>query len=73
MMQWQMLQQLVLQSRDDYAGVFWGVSRYVIPILALWILVHCAKPLISFRREPELWAWLKFGDGTPVAVTTGKT
>ena len=52
MMQWQMLQQLVLQSRDDYAGVFWGVSRYVIPILALWILVHCAKPLISFRREP---------------------
>ena len=60
---------LIQQSRETYAAVFWAVSRYLVPALGAWLLLHCARPLISFRREPEIWAWLKFTDGTQVAVT----
>ncbi len=60
---------LVLASRDTYAAVFLAISRYLVPGLGLWLLLHCARPLISFRREPEIWAWLKFSDGSQVAVT----
>ena len=60
---------MVLQSRDTYAAVFQAVSRFLVPGLGLWLLLHCARPLISFRREPEIWAWLKFTDGSQVAVT----
>ena len=65
----QTLLSLVQQSRETYAAVFWAVSRYLVPALGAWLLLHCARPLISFRREPEIWAWLKFTDGTQVAVT----
>lgn len=65
----QTLLNLVQQSRETYAAVFWAVSRYLVPALGAWLLLHCARPLISFRREPEIWAWLKFSDGTQVAVT----
>ncbi len=60
---------LVLASRDTYAAVFLAISRYFVPALGLWLLLHCARPLIFFRREPEIWAWLKFSDGSQVAVT----
>ena len=65
----QTLLNLVQQSRETYAAVFLAVSRYLVPTLGAWLLLHCARPLISFRREPEIWAWLKFSDGTQVAVT----
>ncbi|MCI6297689.1 MAG: FtsW/RodA/SpoVE family cell cycle protein [Clostridiales bacterium] len=65
----QTLLNLVQQSRETYAAVFLAVSRYLVPALGVWLLLHCARPLISFRREPEIWAWLKFTDGTRVAVT----
>ena len=65
----QTLPNLVQQSRETYAAVFLAVSRYLVPALGAWLLLHCARPLISFRREPEIWAWLKFTDGTQVAVT----
>ena len=65
----QTLLNLVQQSRETYAAVFLAVSRYLVPALGVWLLLHCARPLISFRREPEIWAWLKFTDSTQVAVT----
>ena len=69
MQDFQTLLNLVQQSRETYAAVFLAVSRYLVPALGVWLLLHCARPLISFRREPEIWAWLKFTDGTQVAVT----
>ncbi len=65
----QTLLNLVQQSRETYAAVFLALTRYLVPALGAWLLLHCARPLISFRREPEIWAWLKFTDGTQVAVT----
>ena len=69
MQDFQTLLNLVQQSRETYAAVFLAISRYLVPALGAWLLLHCARPLISFRREPEIWAWLKFTDGTQVAVT----
>ena len=69
MAQFQEILTLVAQSKETYAAVFLAISRYLIPALGLWLLLHCARPLISFRREPEIWAWLKFTDGSQVAVT----
>ncbi len=69
MNQLQQILTLVQASRETYAAVFLAVSRYLIPALGMWLLLHCARPLISFRREPEIWAWLRFSDGSQVAVT----
>ena len=33
------------------------------------LLWRCAKPLLSFRREPEIWAWLRLMDGNSLPVT----
>lgn len=60
---------IIAKSRQLYADVFVAVSRYLLPALAAWLLIHCARPLLFFRREPEIWAWLKFTDGSQVAVT----
>ena len=60
---------MVSQSREVYADVFVAVARYIVPVLAAWLLFHCARPLLSFRREPEIWAWLKFSDGSQIPVT----
>ena len=43
---------MVSQSREVYADVFVAVARYIVPALAAWLLLHCARPLLSFRREP---------------------
>ena len=43
--------------------------RYLFPVLALGILVRCAVSLLTFRREPEVWAWLTTPDGTHIPVT----
>lgn len=60
---------LFMDSRDTYVGVFIGMARYLVPGLMLILLFRCALPLITFRREPEIWAWLKMSDGTQVPIT----
>lgn len=52
-----------------YANVFIATMRYAAPILALLILLRSALPLVRFRREPEIWAWLRMSDGEKVAIT----
>ena len=52
-----------------YMNVYIAMLRYVAPILALLILLRAALPLIRFRREPEIWAWIKMSDGEKVAIT----
>ena len=47
----QTLLNLVQQSRETYAAVFLAVSRYLVPALGAWLLLHCARPLISFRES----------------------
>lgn len=54
---------------DTYSAVFTGFFRYAAPILVLLLLYRCGKPLLTFRQEPEIWAWLCFADGKKVPVT----
>ncbi len=51
-----------------YAHVFNGLMRYIAPALVLLLLLRCAGPLLRFRREPEIWAWLMLPNGKRLPV-----
>ncbi|MBR4056514.1 MAG: FtsW/RodA/SpoVE family cell cycle protein [Oscillospiraceae bacterium] len=44
----------------------WGfvsVTRFCVPLLALWILLRCARSMLRMRYEPEVWGYLKLPNG----------
>ncbi len=51
------------------AQAFGAVWKYIAPVIALVILWRCARPLLGFRQEPEIWAWLQMNDGQQLPVT----
>ena len=55
--------------QQTYADVYIGMIRYGAPILTAILLLRCFIPLLTFRREPEIWAWLTMPDGEKVPVT----
>ena len=59
----------LLGAEPTYLYVFIGVLRYAAPLLAALLLFRCIKPLMTFRREPEIWAWLCLTDGTKLPIT----
>ena len=63
-----MLENLQL-SRELLAGEYVGFLRLALPVLAVLLLLRCTLPLLTFRREPEIWAWLNMADGTQVPIT----
>ncbi len=52
-----------------YLNVYQAVLRYLMPVLAAILLLRTARPLLSFRREPEIWAWLVLESGKRLAIT----
>ena len=52
-----------------YWNVYIGLTRYIAPVLVALLLLRSCKPLLTFRREPEIWAWLMFADGKKVPIT----
>ncbi len=52
-----------------YANVFYAVMRYGAPVLAFILLLRCALPLLTYRREPEIWAWLVLPSGERLPIT----
>ena len=56
-------------ARDTYLFVYIGIMRYLAPALAFLLLLRCGKPLLTFRREPEIWAWLCLEDGRKLPIT----
>ena len=61
--------QELLASREVLAMEYVGFARIAMPFLALLLLLRCTLPLLTFRREPEIWAWLNMADGTQVPIT----
>ena len=59
----------LLNADAAYINVFVAVLRWAAPILAAILLFRCIKPLLSFRREPEIWAWLCLADGNKLPIT----
>ena len=50
-------------------SVYRGALRLVLPALALLIVIRSARSLLGFRREPEVWAWLRLSTGELLPVT----
>ncbi len=57
------------QLEDMYVHVFQAVVRYLIPLLAAVLVCRTVKPLLTFRREPEIWAWLCLTNGKRLPIT----
>ena len=51
------------------ASEYVGFLRIAVPFLTLFLLLRCCMPLLTFRREPEIWAWLNLADGTQIPIT----
>ncbi len=60
---------VLFNAEPVYMNVFTACLRYVAPVLALVLLFRCVKPLMTFRREPEIWAWLCLTDDRKLPVT----
>ena len=59
----------LINTEPTYIFVYIGFLRYIAPVLAVILLFRCIKPLLTFRREPEIWAWLCLSDGTKLPIT----
>lgn len=46
-----------------------GFLRWAVPVLTAILLLRCILPLLTFRREPEIWAWLNMATGQQVPIT----
>ncbi len=56
-------------SQGTLGEEYIGFLRLAVPVLTALLLLRCALPLLTFRREPEIWAWLNMPDGTQVPIT----
>lgn len=56
-------------GRYTFGTLYCTGVRFVLPVLALLILLRCAKSLLTFRKEPEIWAWLCLPDGNQLPIT----
>jgi len=52
-----------------YYNILVALMRWIAPIVAAILLLRCMRPLLTFRREPEIWAWLNLSDGTKIPIT----
>ena len=59
----------VFADAEVYSRVLNAILRWAMPALTIILLFRCVRPLIFFRREPEIWAWLRLSDGSKRAVT----
>lgn len=60
--------QMLQSASSTYSNVLIALLRYVAPALVLVLLFRCLKPLLTFPREPEVWAWLRLGDGSRLPI-----
>ena len=57
------------QAEAAYVNVYQQILRYCMPLLIGFLLFLCLKPLLTFRREPEIWAWLVLEDQRRLPIT----
>ena len=55
------------------ASEYVDFMRLALPVLAILLMLRCFLPMLTFRREPEIWAWLNLSDGSQVPVTHWET
>ena len=47
-----------------------AAARYVLPVLALWVLARCVRSMLREKYEPEVWGYVLDGDGDKVFPLT---
>ena len=52
-----------------YMQVYQAILRILAPLLVILLLYRCIKPLLTFRREPEIWAWLMLENDRRLPIT----
>ena len=57
------------QISDGHVRTYLAILRYLIPIMTGVLLFLSCRPLLTFRREPEIWAWLILPDGKKLPIT----
>ena len=60
---------ILVSDRSALAVEYIGFLRWAVPVLAAMLLLRCILPLLTFRREPEIWAWLNLATGEQVPIT----
>ena len=50
-------------------SLYHSVLRISLPVLALLVVIRSTRSLLGFRREPEVWAWLRLSTGEVKPVT----
>ena len=60
-------------DRAALAAEYIGFLRLAVPVLTLLLLLRCVLPLLTFKREPEIWAWLNMTAGTQIPITHWET
>ena len=58
-----------LENLGAFASNYLSALRYAVPLVGLFLLLRCAIPLLTFRREPEIWAWLNMAGNRQVPIT----
>ena len=58
-----------LSNNPVISAGFLTVMRFFFPVLVFIVLFRCAKSLLTFRKQPEIWAWLNIGGETSLPVT----
>ena len=53
----------------QFSNLYGAAVRILLPVLAALLLLRCAKSLLTFRKEPEIWAWLCLPDGNQLPIT----
>ncbi len=48
---------------ENILNIIFSLSRYVLPLLALWVVLRCARSMLRERYEPETWGYLGLPDG----------
>ncbi len=61
--------QTLRQAAGAYTDLYMGILRYAVPVITAVMLYRCFRPLLTFKRQPEVWAWLHTADGSRIPVT----
>ena len=63
------IMQILGELGERYGHLYLGCLRYVAPVITALLLWRCFKPLLTFRQQPEVWAWLRTRDDNKIPVT----
>ncbi len=59
----------ILQEHQLIGDGFLAFLRMAAPVISVLLLLRCILPLLTFRQEPEIWAWLNMPDGRQIPIT----